>query len=697
MAKMIPSEPDDFNSSLGEELVFYALKENLPDDYTVFYSFWWNNRKQRGGVEWGEADFTVFHPKYGILVIEVKSGGISLDGNGRFWHEPSDNRPRTPMKKDPLEQASRTKYMIKDMLDIILPFGEQCWIEPVVWFPSVSNRELINDMPNTYHKENVLMDWALKNTRKAIENAYNFYSSESMTNISPGSVKLIERKLAPAFRAIPNLGSKSAEHEFYFMRLTNEQFGLLDYLDEQRKAVIQGSAGTGKTLLAVEKARRLSEYDKVLFLCFNSFLRDDLTNKNKDYENIEFCTLKYLATRETKNQISDDNGITAYLDRYDEIGNWNYKHIIVDEGQDFNDEHLELLEAITDINEGVFYIFYDKNQLVQRRELPSFVKNAECRLVLSRNCRNTHEIATTAGRPIDVKPVLWSKALNGDKPALHIVTERDILIDKLDHLVRKYSVEGIPPDQITILTAKTEEKSIISGLDKIARWSLVGSREENKILFTTARKFKGLESIAVIIIDVDADTFRSPEDRNLFYVGSSRAMSYLEIVCVLNNSMLNELGKTLSGEQAIKNAASKVASALKVRIVIDGISEGAEPPRKENEHVNDSVESKEVSDKDIDISKLKEDFHRDMINYHQERKRRGYSATIVDSEFQKGLSGYEIAIKLADGKPRSGFRNLSNLGLLDYSLEALVIHPKYSQLFPEELREVCRNLLDQYR
>jgi len=45
-----------------------------------------------------------------------------------------------------------------------------------------------------------------------------------------------------------------------------------------------------------------------------------------------------------------DAEITAYLNKYDTYGDWNYRHIIIDEGQDFNDEHLDLLQCGIDID-----------------------------------------------------------------------------------------------------------------------------------------------------------------------------------------------------------------------------------------------------------------------------------------------------------------------------------------------------------
>ena len=354
MAKMIPSNEDDFNNSYGEKQVYYALRHGLPDDYSVFHSFRWNKRDNKKRIEWGEADFAIFHPRYGLLVIEVKSGGIILD-DGNWFYEHTDNHARYPMK-DPLEQANRTKYILKDLIDGELPTSEYCWIESAVWFPSLNDKNAVKNMPNTYHSEIVLMEWALSNTEQAVKNAYRFYSSEQRTALSPESAKLIVRKLAPAFHAVPSFSSIQAEQENSFLRLTNEQNGLLDYLDEQPAATIQGNAGTGKTILAVEKAKRLTQDGNVLFLCFNRFLVDDLRAKYQEYTgSIEFYNLPSLAKAKSAvsgTGIPSDDEITEYLCQYDVNDNWYYRHIIIDEGQDFHEEHLELLSTIAKCQEG---------------------------------------------------------------------------------------------------------------------------------------------------------------------------------------------------------------------------------------------------------------------------------------------------------------------------------------------------------
>lgn len=564
MARMIPSNPDDFNNSYGEMQVFEALKSGLSNDYTVFHSLRWNRRASNNRMEWGESDFTVFHARHGLLVVEVKSGGILLEG-GSWFYERTDNQMRYPMK-DPLEQANRTKYHLKEIMDDVLPSDQYCWIEPIVWFPSLSDRGAIRNMPNTYHDETVLMGWALENPKEAIENAYRFYDSTRRTSLSGESARQIVMALAPAFRAVPSLSAIHAEQEHMFLRLTSEQNSLLDYLEEQRTASIQGSAGTGKTLLAVEKASRLSDDCRVLFLCHNRFLMEHLRRENQN-PNINFSTLHALVNSQTGAYgLRSDEEITAFLNNYDTAGSWNYRHIIIDEGQDFLDEHLELLSVIADCVGGAFYVFYDKNQLVHRHAVPDSLLNAECRLVLRRNCRNTRSIAVTATRPLHIEPFFWEKLLEGKMPAFYISPDQKMLTAALAKRIAQYVGEGIQTQQITILTVKTEETSRLNGLDNIGRWPLNRTRGANGILFTSARKFKGLESDVIMIVDVDADTFARFDTRNLFYVAASRAKHFLDIFAVANDQGLTALSEALAEKEVKSGHIRKIMSSLKTRL-----------------------------------------------------------------------------------------------------------------------------------
>lgn len=237
----------------------------------------WNERNEKNTVVYGESDFTIFHPRKGIIVIEVKSGGIEC-ANNSWNYIRTDNGERHPMK-NPLKQADKSKYRFIDLIEDLLKDTEStdesqyCMVESAVWFPSVSKRDVLGVLPMEFHPEIVLLESALDSPQKYIDGIYDFYEGSKHTKLNRTPDDKIIDAFSPFYRVMPSLKSKRVEQEEVFIRLTREQNSLLDYLEEQRVAAIQGAAGTGKTWLAVEKAQRLAKSGKVLFLCFNQFLR----------------------------------------------------------------------------------------------------------------------------------------------------------------------------------------------------------------------------------------------------------------------------------------------------------------------------------------------------------------------------------------------------------------------------------------
>ncbi len=108
---------------------------------------------------------------------------------------------------------------------------------------------------------------------------------------------LLQNILCPSFNILP---SKTLELDYKrekFNSLIAEQCNLLNYLEEQRSAVINGAAGTGKTMIALEKARRHSANgEKVLFMCFNVKLKEFL-EANYHYPNVDYYTIDGFACK----------------------------------------------------------------------------------------------------------------------------------------------------------------------------------------------------------------------------------------------------------------------------------------------------------------------------------------------------------------------------------------------------------------
>ncbi len=567
MARMIPQTPmpGEFNGSYGEEKVYEALKE-LPEEYIVFHSVYWQKRKINGAITWGESDFTIFNPKRGIIVVEVKSGGIRHDDNG--WHQTNTLTHEENRMKDPLAQAERSKYTFVDLLADQEENFHTYWVESAVWFPSVEKVEKIGEMPPSYAPEIVLTEKDLHSARYSIERVFDYYGMDQKRIFNEDDEKNVVNILSPSFNVMASVSFQINEQNYMFNRMTQEQSYLLDYLEEQKVAAIQGGAGTGKTVLAIEKAKRASVTGKVLFLCFNKLLLESLKSANNDCNNIDFFNLPGLVCAKTGSiDAGGNNGISDYLNSVDPT-QWGYKHIIIDEGQDFYEEHLEILSTIAELTQGCFYVFYDKNQLVQQRQSLDWVKNVECRLILTANCRNTRNIALTSNKSLGIENVKMRLDVVGTKPQFFINQSREQFVNNISKLIRKYTDSGIQRKDIVILTVKTDENSILSGLTSIGGYKYSRNLDSSNILFTSARKFKGLESDVVILIDVDEKTFMSEEERRVFYVGASRAKHFLDVFSLISDEEIPDFAEAITGTRN-KNPKASIGSGLKVKIMND--------------------------------------------------------------------------------------------------------------------------------
>lgn len=583
MAIMIPGmeTKEDFNFS-GGELLLYELLQQLPDDYYVFHSTHWNEQRRRNEysarkyVQWGEADFTIFHPSYGFIVFEVKDGLISFSRE-RGWIQ--TNRSNGTNKTiDPMDQAERSKYYFLDRIKARFGGQSPYTFCSAVWFTAGDRANIEGNLPLNYKEEIVLWSNDLQSVaaaEMAIRRIYRFYDARKVEPSEEMTSKVLDT-LTPEFGVVQTMRSRTLAAKALFRRMTTEQMYLLDYLEEQEEAAIHGVAGTGKTVLAVQKAKSLAQTDRVLFLCFNRFLKTHLEETCPDSTSISFFTLDGLVGAFTGafSQSPDErtDAISEFLMDWDEY-ELPFKHIVVDEGQDFADIHLQLLHDIAQVHHGNFYVFYDRNQFVQGLRYPEWLDKMDCRLVLSRNCRNTKEIAITSTRPIgiDENRIRMRRESTVDgviKPNLFFVEDKSTLKKYLGRLIRKYIAAGLARTDIVVLSMKPEGKFILTEDDfrLPGSYMLTKDKNSNSILFTTVRKFKGLEAMAVICIDIDSETFENDRNRNVFYVGASRAMSYLDLI---TTTSAEELATTITGNDSYHKrpqVIKAIRDSLRVKI-----------------------------------------------------------------------------------------------------------------------------------
>lgn len=564
MARFIPDvKPEEFNNSYGEMKVYEALR-SLNDKYTVFYSLSWVGMGSRNGV--GEADFVIFHPNKGLLVIEVKSGEIEYR-NGE-WIQ-INTRTRVEKKISPYNQARKSQFEILDRLDSNIRDFKLPMLCYAVWFTSVEIADSINLPPESAH-EITLDSRSIENPEKAIDKAFDYWANKYRTvSLDSRQAENIIRVLCPHFHIVPKLKTKIEEAERTYIQLTQQQVSLLDFLEEQKTAVIHGLAGTGKTVLAIEKAKRLSEQgETVLFLCFNSFLRDNLKAANAIpgvvFHNAHSLAFEVMGSSDLPiEQVLEE--FEDYLEEVFDSEMWNYENVIVDEGQDLDDRLLNRLYELVKKKSGCFYVFYDKNQYIMKNKLPHWIEDAECRLVLHKNCRNTAEVFKVSCSIIGLQNPVKNE-IHGEVPVIEFYSGENELEKIVDSFVKRMISEGLKTNEIAILTAKTIDDTWIDLNKKYGGQELSTSSEHGKVLFTTIRKFKGLEAEAILIIDTSMRAMLNDENKRLLYVGTSRAKNILNIAMLedIESSDMGNYLRSLAPNRALPKNKKGIKRLLAV-------------------------------------------------------------------------------------------------------------------------------------
>lgn len=530
MAKFYPALSRDFHGSEGERLVYQALS-SLGNEYIVFHSYRWLGGYGQRRSE-GEADFIVLHPKKGILVIEVKAGGISYH-NGAWLQI---NRKNGKEKRiDPLGQAAesqyRLQYFIKTKFSAPYPL-----IGRAAWFPSVVLQQNTL-LPAEANRAIVFDENSLDDVGTALDRAYSYWAKNVghlSADCSGKRFTTLIGLLMPELRLIPTISSETRENEELIVRLTDRQASILHFLNEQPMAAIHGPAGTGKTLLAVEKAKMLAaEGKRVLYLCFNEFLLNFLRSQGYSGK-ITFHNVRTLAEELLGDRPLAIDQVIPVFEEYFAVeyadDNWPYPNIVVDEGQDISDAVLEHLAYLAGLYDGIFYAFYDRNQYIMRKETPEWLdKNADCRLVLYKNCRNTSEIATAISGLMNLKKGMYVNDIHGHCPRAVFCRDTSALCKAAEAFVREMTAQNIKMEDMVILTVRSTEHSALKGIDKLAGVPVSLEKAEGKVLFSSVRKFKGLEAKAVLLIDMAVSKIVNPLWQRLLYVGATRAVSYLQL------------------------------------------------------------------------------------------------------------------------------------------------------------------------
>jgi hypothetical protein len=523
--------------------VYDALVEQLSADYTVFYSRPWLGLAPDGREIDGEVDFVVAHPQTGVLAIEVKGGGISRDATTEDWTSRGQHSIVHRIK-NPVDQARSGKYELLKKLNASNQWKPRfVRARHGVIFPDSAgaSSDLGADMPLkifAFSEDMRRLAYWVKQRMQAPPDS----EGHAEHALGADGMRALEFILARSFSLRIPLDAVLSSDDQKIVLLTDEQFHIVEAFTEWKRVAVAGGAGTGKTLLAAEKARRVSkEGIRTLLLCYNrplaAFLKRSLSEPPKPdvYSFHEFCGAMASAAQIPVPETSDLRLLyrtilpDVLVKALEVMPNLRYGAIIVDEGQDFLAEWWPAIElCMHSESDGILYVFYDTNQRIYPSSGRFVSALPQAPVALSRNIRNAKPIFDVS-RPLYAGPRYLSAGPDGTPVEYQQIGSSGALRERLGEVVGRLCVtEKVPPEHIAILSGSDRSVSMIGGLSKVGRFDAVAAdiSRPGAVIIDTVRRFKGLERTVVILVEL-AGIVNSQE---LLYVAMTRARLKLIII-----------------------------------------------------------------------------------------------------------------------------------------------------------------------
>ena len=560
MAKWVYSRPLDCCDAT--ELRVAKLLARLTDDWIVCWGFFYDSDR--------EGDFIILGPYGGLLVLEVKGGQLRKLGATGCWD--GDERDH------PLSQLCAEWRAVINRLNAIANGRKGPFVAKALGLPDVSLP--LGDSPYRGIDRSLILDGT---------DLTNFQNSWS--RLFQGHAQRVGAESREVFLLAygQDVTPKTVHHfinetDRLLLRHAVQEFELLDMLRDNRHLLVQGGPGTGKTWLALEQAYRLAEADKgseVLLLCYNRALArtlGELVSKRKtrrgritvqSWETLarELFSWARIQWKEPEDSEERQRYFTEvvpetmlkivrdreFLPRFDSL--------VVDEGQDHDTAFVGADAASVGagwwdiywklLNEGTeapMAVFYDPGQRPLFRD-PAAFDAERLRKHLSKSVhvhlcnalRYTRpvfcflkELRSQATAPLVDELRHRGRLLEGPGVELHQAQESKVA-SKVGEIVTRWIGDGFcRADEILILSPHGQRwRTGLEGREMVGAWRLADheQKQPGQISLLSVNKAKGLDSLAVVLIDVKPfASLREEQDQMDYFMGASRARQLLAVV-----------------------------------------------------------------------------------------------------------------------------------------------------------------------
>lgn len=577
MAKLLPPYINKNCKSTGERMLFDIFKHSsFTKDWIILHSL---NLSQHSKRLYGEIDFLILIPCGGIYVMEVKGGDVKcIDGvwqfNDKFGNTYTSNI-------GPFNQARDAMFSLRSAIE--KEFGKGHKITKILSgffcaFPHVSfdkhsveyeswqilDKDSIRSCAETFF-QNLVQQFIQKHKGQK-------WFSEKDSLPDAKELNLLCDFLRGDFERVRTIRERLEEFDRQVKSYTAEQYRILDSIQLNERSITQGSAGTGKTMIAIESAIRAAAEGKSVFLtCFNKLIGEWMQKQVEEWKDkITVSSLhSYLFDQSKgfdydKTQGNKQDFYSKYLptllkDFFQKGISKKFDKLIVDEGQDLiREEYLNLFDSMVTggLGNGNWEIYGDFErqaifaQLSKEEMLSLINRSAQpTKFLLKINCRNTKQIGEETSLISGFnKPPFLLEHLEGI-PVEYIfykdeAEQKKLLADQL----KKLSESNLPFYELIIVSPRIFEHSCstsFSGftIKEIKKTSEI-SATQNFFGFATVQSYKGMESNYVVITDIE--DLSSEVAKSLLYVGMSRARYGL--ILLIAESMRNQYREILKSK-----------------------------------------------------------------------------------------------------------------------------------------------------
>lgn len=547
MARLVPAQPRPGTSPRLVRML-EQLRTGLDDGWTLVHGASWVGRSRpQQPLQDGALDLLLAHPDRGIFGLQTVPGGLRHEPSGDRWS--TADGTRVP---DPYRTAEQSVAVLLNKLaehpgalpsrpshghGVILPDV----VAPTRGFAPHAPADITLDLPACDHLPRAVERLAERWQRQqpAVGNAPSRWWWRALEDLF-----LMPREARVLLR------HRIEQDQRDLVALSDQQLQVLDMLARVRRQAIYGPAGTGKTLLAMHKARLLARQGmRVLLTCYNKALGQHIHAAMADEPNVvalhfhELCYELAELDRDRLRAPDDDRAKRGFFDEelaqrlLEGAGRTErrFDALIVDEAQDFLPLWWQALHAwLEDPARAVRYSFFDPAQRLRTDAAP--VEGADEALTLLQNWRNTGHIHAHLSR---VQPeVAAARCLGPPGPAVENEPLRPNPGRALRRVLGRVCGEGgVAVDDVVVLTGRNPSRSHLLDLQELLLpYRLTVTDDPGAVRLRGVQSFKGMEAPVVVLAELD----HYPHDklRQLHYIGASRATTML---VVLDDAAVPEL------------------------------------------------------------------------------------------------------------------------------------------------------------